>query len=309
MSALGNWATRHAHALLSTLGHLGRHALATTLTVLAIGLALAVPLALNTLVDNVRGVGGDLSESLGVTAYLKPQLPPAAAHAALAAARRVPAVASVRLISAAEGLALLRRQPALADAIGTLADNPLPDVLQVHPGADATSPAQLDSLRSALAALPQVDSVQLDRDWAVRFQALVQVARRLLRLAAVLLAAGVIAVIGNTIRLEIQSRAAEIEVAKLVGGSNGFVRRPFLYAGVLYGLAAAALAWAIVAASRWVLADPVQRLAVAYGSPFVLHGPGVRELGVLLGAGVLLGWLGAAIAAGRQLARIEPRAD
>jgi len=305
---LGNWSARHGHALVSTLGHLGRHGLASALTVLAISLALALPLALNVLVDNVRGVGGDLSGSLGISVYLKEPLPAPAVRAAAAAARRLPGVASVRLISAAQGLALLRAQPGLADAVAGLTDNPLPDVLEVHPAPEAATPAGLAGLRTALAALPQVDSVQLDRDWAVRFDAILALARQLLRLCALLLAAGVIAVIGNTIRLEIQSRAAEIEVTKLLGGSNGFVRRPFLYAGALYGLCAAALAWLIVAAVRLALAGPVQQLAAAYGSHFALQGPGARELGALLLGGTLLGWLGAAVAAGRQLARIEPRA-
>jgi cell division transport system permease protein len=308
MSTLGNWSARHGHALVSTLGHLGRHRLATALTVLALSLALALPLALGVLVDNLRGISVPLTDSLGLSVYLRPQLPDAAVRQAQASARRLPGVANVTLISAAQGLAMLRQQSGLGAALDSLTDNPLPDVLQVRPGADATSPTQLEQLRAALARLPQVDSVQLDRDWATRFHALLGLARQLLRLSGALLAAGVVAVVGNTVRLEIQGRREEIEVTKLVGGSNGFVRRPFLYAGVCYGSLAAAVAWAIVRLARLALAGPVQQLAATYGSDFVLRGPDLRELGVLLAAGALLGWLGAAIAAGRHLARIEPRA-
>jgi len=148
--------------------------------------------------------------------------------------------------------------------------------------------------------------VQLDRDWALRFGAILELLRRTVLITAVLLGSGVVAVVGNTIRLEILNRRAEIEVTKLVGGTNAFVRRPFLYAGVLYGIAAGAIAWGVVALAELSLAPAAAHLAAAYGSHFALRGPDRRELEVLLGGGVGLGWLGAWIAAARQLARIEP---
>jgi cell division transport system permease protein len=134
------------------------------------------------------------------------------------------------------------------------------------------------------------------------------VLRNLLAIAAVLLGAGVLAVIGNTIRLEILNRRAEIEVTKLVGGSNSFVRRPFLYTGVLYGFAGALLALAIVEIAVIVLGRPIANLAQVYGSHFALQGPPLDDVGVLLATGVVLGWMGAWISAARHLRRIEPRA-
>jgi cell division transport system permease protein len=127
-------------------------------------------------------------------------------------------------------------------------------------------------------------------------------------IAAALLGVGVLAAIGNTIRLEIQARRAEIEVTKLVGGSNAFVRRPFLYAGVLYGLGGALLAWAILALVLLILREPVASLARLYGSRFELQGLAPEDVAVLLGAGFVLGWLGAWISAARHLRSIEPRA-
>jgi len=305
---LGNWAARHGHAFISTLGHLSRHALATSLTVIAISLALALPLALGLLVNNVRGLGGTLDESLGLSVYLKPGMSESQARALATQVRAQPGVGSVSLISAAQGLALLRTESGFGAALGSLTDNPLPNVLEVHPAAFAATPQRLEALRARLAALSSVDAVQLDRDWALRFNAILAVAREALLVSAGLIAAGVIAVIGNTIRLEIQGRWAEIEVTKLVGGSNAFVRRPFLYAGVLYGGLAGLLGFGIVLLARIALSDPVAALSAAYGGQFALQGPGPRELGLLVGAGALLGWLGAAVAASRQLARIEPRA-
>jgi len=118
----------------------------------------------------------------------------------------------------------------------------------------------------------------------------------------------VIAVIGNTVRLEILNRRGEIEVTKIVGGSNSFVRRPFLYAGILYGLGGALLAWGIVASAVAMLKAPVATLARAYGSSFALVGPTAQEVGILIAGGLILGWLGAWLSATRHLRSIEPRA-
>jgi cell division transport system permease protein len=153
-----------------------------------------------------------------------------------------------------------------------------------------------------------VDLVQVDSEWVMRFNAILEVLTRLLMVAAALLGVGVLAVIGNTVRLEIAGRRAEIEVTKLVGGSNAFVRRPFLYAGTLYGLGGALLAWGIVALVITLLGAPVARLAQLYGSRYALQGLSMRDVGFLLGGGALLGWLGAWISAARHLRSIEPRA-
>jgi len=302
---LARWVAHHGHALLSTAGHLSRHRMATLLTVLALSLALALPLALQVLLRNLRNASGPLTEAVGLTVYLKRDTDAAHAQALAKSIQARDDVASVRLISAAQGLALLRTNSGLAQALDALGDNPLPAVLEVH--ASGAGAARLSQLRSALAALPEVDNVQLDRDWAVRFDALLALARRAVLTCAALLGLGVIAIIGNTIRLEIQARAPEIEVTRLVGGSNAFVRRPFLYAGVFYGVSAAVIACVLVDAARLALAGAATQLAAAYGSHYVLLGPGLRDVGAALAAGALLGWLGAALAAARQLARIAPR--
>jgi cell division transport system permease protein len=299
---------RHAQALLSSVGHLGRHTLPTLLTVAVMGLALSLPLALDVLVRNVRQATGDFSESIGLTVYFKTDTAaPKVQQLAKTAGERA-GIGGVTLITAAQALDEFRSESGFGAALDALTDNPLPNVLEVRPTAANSSPQQLDALRDYFASWPEVDSVQLDRDWVLRFNALLQLLRQTVLITAVLLGAGVVAVVGNTIRLEIVNRRSEIEVTKLVGGTNAFVRRPFLYAGMLYGIAAGAMAWLIVAVARLSLLDAATRLATAYGSHFELQGPSLRELGFLLLAGVVLGWLGAWIAAARQLARIEPRA-
>ncbi len=308
MSSVSNWAARHGHALVSSLGHMARHGFATVLAVGVMGLALALPLGLEVLERNVRSATGDFSGAVGLSVYLKMQVTEQAARQLAQTLRGHAGVADVRLITAAQALEEFRTQSGFGAAIDALTDNPLPNVLLVRPTPDAAGPSAMEALRDAIAAWPEVDSVQLDREWLQRFDALLELLRRALWISAGLLGVGVILVVGNTIRLEIRSRGAEIEVTQLVGGSRAFVRRPFLYAGALYGLLAGALAFGIVQAARTALAPGAARLAALYGQPWVLAGPSLRELGVLLLAGFALGWAGAAVAAGREIARSAPAA-
>jgi cell division transport system permease protein len=305
-SALATWCARHLHALLSSLGRLTREPFATILTVLVMALALALPLGLDVLVRNARSATGDFSDAVGLSAYLRRDVAADKARQLADSARQRPGVAQVTLVTAAEGLRQFREQSGFAAAIDALGDNPLPHLLAVRPSPDHASTAAVEELRRYLASWPEVEMVQVDSDWVRRFNAILGTLRRTLLVTIVLLGGGVIAVVGNTIRLEILNRRPEIEVTRLVGGSRGFVRRPFLYTGALYGLLAGLLGWIIVALAMRALLAPAVELARAYGSPFLLSGPSLRELGWMLLAGVGLGWIGAWIAAGRQLSRIEP---
>lgn len=303
-----NLGVTHLQSLLGSLGRLARSPLASFLTLLVIALALALPTALRLFVTNAQAATGEFANAIDVSVYLKTDVPLAKAQQLAQAARERRDVAAVTLIPADKGLEEFRTYSGFGDALQALKENPLPHVLHVRPRATNASAAALEALRSYFAAWPEVDSVQVDAEWVMRFNAILEVLRRLLIIAAALLGLGVVAVIGNTIRLEIQGRRAEIEVTKLVGGSNSFVRRPFLYTGVLYGLGGALLAWGIVALIVAVLGDPVATLARLYGSRYALQGPSSQDIGILLGAGAVLGWLGAWVSAARHLSSIEPRA-
>jgi cell division transport system permease protein len=165
----------------------------------------------------------------------------------------------------------------------------------------------VQALSAELRKIDGVDIVQLDTEWVSRFNAILDVIRRGVFLAAVLFALGILVIIGNTIRLDIENRRDEIEVTKLVGGSDAFVRRPFLYNGVWYGLAGGLIAGLIVAIVVAVLSTPVQRIAGLYGSKFELQGVGIVGWAALLAGGALLGWLGSFIVATRELREIEPK--
>jgi cell division transport system permease protein len=299
---------RHLQALLGSLGRLARSPLATFMTLLVIALALALPTALRVFVSNAQTATGNFANAIDLSVYLKTDVPLAKAQQLAQAAQQRREVAAVTLIPADKGLADFRTYSGFGDALTALKENPLPHVLHVQPRPEEGSPAALESLRHYFSAWPEVDLVQIDSEWVMRFNAILDVLRRLLIIAAALLGVGVLAVIGNTIRLEIAGRRAEIEVTKLVGGSNAFVRRPFLYTGVLFGLGGALLAWGIIAVAVAVLDEPVANLAHLYGSRYLLRGPSGEDVGILLGAGAALGWLGAWISAARHLRGIQPRA-
>jgi len=302
------WLTRHLQALLFAAGRLARTPLATGFTVLVIAIALTLPTAFGLLVASVRSATGNFANAVDVTVYFHHGVPLEKARQLAQSARERSGVEKVTLISADEALESFRERSGFGSALDVLDGNPLPHALDVRPTAEATSPAQMEALRRYLAAWPEVEQVQVDTEWIARLDALLDLLRRIALGTAALLGAGVLAIIGNTIRLEIYNRRAEIEVTKLVGGSNAFVRRPFLYTGLLYGLLGALLATVLLMASLYLLGVPVARLAASYGSDFRLLAPSWREVGSLLGIGALLGMIGAWIAAARHLARIEPRA-
>ncbi|MGH8294752.1 MAG: permease-like cell division protein FtsX [Steroidobacteraceae bacterium] len=306
--SLGVFGARHLQALLGSFGRLSRNPLATALTLLVIGLALALPAALGLFVINAQVATGGFGNAVDMSVYLDPDVSLAKAQQLAAAARERPGVAQVTVIPADEGLRQFRKYSGFGAALDALKTNPLPNVLHVVPRRTASSASDLESLRRYFAAWPEVGVVQLDTEWVLRFNAILAVLRRLVLVAAVLLGAGVLAVVGNTIRLEILHRRAEIEVTKLVGGSNGFVRRPFLYTGLLYGVGGAVLASVILEAAVWVLDPSVATLAQLYGGRFALQGPSGHELALLFGGGMMLGWLGAWMSAHRHLRSIEPRA-
>jgi len=306
--SVSSYGTRHVQAGLAALGRLARNPLATALTALVIGLALALPLGLKLFVSNARAATGDFTSAVDLSVYLKSGTALEKAQQLARSARSRPGVASVELIAADAALEEFRQHSGFGAALEALEENPLPHLLHVRPAPGASSPADLESLRRYFAAWPEVEIVQIDSEWVLRFNAMLDVLRRVLVAAAILLGAGVLAVVGNTVRLEIANRRAEIEVTKLVGASNGFVRRPFLYTGALYGIVGALLAWGLIVIGVTLLSEPIARLATLYGSRFSLSGPTRDDVGALVLAGAALGWLGAWLSASRHLRSIDPRA-
>jgi cell division transport system permease protein len=301
------WLERHVQTLVGSLGRLWSHPFATLLTILVIGIALALPACLHVLVQNVRVASGGWSNALDISVYMKPEATLEQAKQAAERARKRRDVEAVTLIEADAALEEFRRGSGFGEALDALKDNPLPHALVVRPAESFRDPAQVGILSAELRAIEGVDIVQLDTAWVSRFNAILDVVRRVVLLAVGLFALGVLVIVGNTIRLDIENRRDEIEVTKLVGGSDAFVRRPFLYNGVWYGLGGGLIAWLIVTVVITVLGEPVQRIAGLYGSRFELQGLGLQGSAILLLGGIALGWLGSFIASTRELRGIEPR--
>jgi cell division transport system permease protein len=300
------WLVRHLQTAIGSLGRLAQHKLATTLTILVIGIALALPACLHLLVTNAQTATGDWNRAVDLTVFLKR---PTSAEEARRTAERIRQrrdVAEAQLILADEALKEFRRDSGFGEAIDALNENPLPHTIVVRPAPTYTKTANLQSLAADVRGLPSVEAVQLDTAWVSRLNAILEAFQRGLLLAAAVLGLGVMVIVGNTIRLDIQNRRDEIEVTKLVGGSDAFVRRPFLYNGFWYGLGGAVTAWVITLVALAVLRDPIGRLAGLYGSNFQLGALGPEASAVLLGSGIALGWLGSYIAATRHLRKIEP---
>lgn len=305
---LAVYGTRHAQAFLGSLGRLLRSPFATLMTTLVIGLALSLPVALKILVTNAGIATGGFAGAIDMSVYFKQDVALEAVQRLARNAGERPEVAQVKIVSADDALKEFREYSGFGSALEALEENPLPHVLHIHPSPLANSPPQLEALKRYFTAWPEVDMVQMDSEWVLRFNAILDLTRRVLAITAAVLGLGVLAIIGNTIRLEILNRRAEIEVTKLVGGTNAFVRRPFLYTGMFYGVIGALLAWLVVTIGVSVLAEPVSTLARLYGSRFVLSGPTNDDVSALLGSGMVLGWLGAWISSARHLRSIEPRA-
>src|SRR5688572_9694363 len=299
---------RHGQALLGSLGRLARQPFATFLTVVVIGIALALPAALWLAVANMRVVTAGLDDTVQLSVYLALPTTAAQAKQAALAIEAKEGVAETVLVSPDEGLAEFRKRSGIGDALEALPENPLPWLVKVRPSPPHDTAAAIEGLAAQLRTIERVDLVEADTAWVRRIHAIEDTMQRLVLLVAAVLAAGVLAVVGNTIRLEINGRRAEIEVTKLVGGSNAFVRRPFLYSGLWQGLAGGIVAVAIIAAGLLALEPFVARLAAAYGSSFALTGLSIGEWPLVVGGGVALGFIGAWLAAAYHLRRIEPRA-
>lgn len=307
MSSPITYLTRHAQALLGALGRLLRRPLGSVLTVLAIAVALALPASLWLLVKNTQLATGDTSEAIEISVYFRPGVALEKAEQLAASARARAEAGTVTVISADAALEEFRTYSGFGAAFDSLQGNPLPHVITVKPKPDYANPRGVESLQKYLRAWPEVDSVQVDGEWVRRLSAILDLLREVLLAFGGLLALGVLVVIGNAIRLEIGARRAEIEVTKLVGGSNAFVRRPFLYEGFFLGLLGGLAATGITALLASALAEPVSRVSALYGGTYALSGLELLEAAALVGLAALLGVLGAWLGAARLLAKIEPR--
>jgi cell division transport system permease protein len=299
-SRVAMWRRQHAWCVRDSLRQLARRPLGSALTIAVMGLALALPLAFYLLLANLQHLATALGDSQSVSVFLKSNVTAEGADQLAATLRARADVAGVTVRTPQQGLGELAAMQGFGDAIKSLPDNPLPFVLLVEPRAGADR-AQVESMVAAVRASPGVDLVQDSGQWRARLDALIALGRRVTLLLAALLGAAAVLVIGNTVRLDLRSRADEIAVQRLIGASAAFVRRPYLYEGAWYGLAAGIVAVLLVLLLEAVLAAPVRDLVASYAGRLHFGGLSWGTLGMALVIAVALGWLGAWIASGRHL--------
>jgi len=301
------WREQHLYGLFSSLGRLAERPWATALTLAVMSLAMALPLLFWLLLDNARQLNGSVEDARTVSAFLKPNLDAATVQALAQRLRERADVVAVQVKSPEQGLAEFRDQSGFADAFKVLHYNPLPAVLTVTPRSDASAVDAALVLVAELGADPAVDLVQYDVQWRQRLNAILALAAHAAAVLAGLLALAALLVVGNTVRLDIQGRRDEITVMQLLGANDGFVRRPFLYTGFWYGAFAAVLALALIGIVEWTLAAPLAQLTASYEHRFDVHGLALSGAAGVLGAGALLGWLGAWLAASRHITLGQPQ--
>ncbi|GAB3681084.1 permease-like cell division protein FtsX [Salinisphaera aquimarina] len=300
------WLGSHARCLIESLGRLHRRWLASLLTALVIGISLALPTGLYVLVNNLDTLSQSWQRAVQASLYLDDDFN---SNDGESLARRIAArddVDGAHFVSADAGLAEFRKASGFGSALDALADNPLPAVVVVTPRPGLPS-AAVGQLLDTLRQQPGVARAELDQAWLSRLYAILSLIERAAWVIGLLLAAAVLFIVGNTIRLDIENRREEIEVMKLLGASDAFIRRPFLYSGFWYGLIGAVLGLLLLAVCFVALADPLTTLTRSYDGALAVHGLGIGGVFTVLGVGIGLGWAGCVLTVNRRLAAIEPK--
>ncbi len=303
---VSTWFLRHVSTSLGSLGRLVRHPFSSLMIVLVIAVTLALPAAMNLVVKNARAISGGWDNALDFSVFLKQELSEDEARTLAGLIEQRADVDGVHFVSAAAALEEFKTQSGFGAALDQLPDNPLPHTLVVRPGAGNTN-ASMVLLQEELANLPETEYVQVDTDWVQRFHAILDIVRQAIAIGAGLLGIAIVVIIGNTIRLDIENRREEIEVTKLIGASNAFVRRPFLWTGFWYGLFGGLMALALVYYGLFLLQGPVARLAGLYQSHIAIASMSLVEAAAIIGIGVFLGLFGSWFTTARHMRRIEPR--
>jgi len=296
---------RHIQVMLFSLGQLWRQPLASTMTIVVIGIALVLPAGLYVLLQNVNNISQQWDDASQVSLFLSKTATDLEAEQLKTALETWPTIKEVHYQSANASLEEFRALSGLSALLDSLPSNPMPAVVIITPKA-SLSEMEINNLVTTLSAQAHVELAQLDMEWLQRLRSISDTAQRGIAILAILLSLSVLLVIGNTIRLAILSRETEIKVIKLVGGTNAFVRRPFLYTGFWYGLLGGVIAWFTLLISLNLLDQPIQQLAQLYNSQFTLTWFALEMLISLPLSGMTLGILGAWLAIGRHLNAIEP---
>lgn len=299
------WLESHKASFIDSIIRLAKHPIGSFFTCLVIAVALSLPMGLSIILKNVNELAGSWQKAAQISLFLQLDVDDEQAQKLQQQIMQMPQVAETKLITKQQALEEFQQQTGLQQALQSLPSNPLPTVLVVTP--KALEKEQIAELQTTFRQYAEVDRVELDMQWLARLMAILKLGERFVFGISVLLIAALLLVIGNTIRLAIENRRAEIEVIKLVGGTDGYIRRPFIYMGALYGLGAGLFAWALLAYGiNWINTYVVQ-LAGLYASDFKLSSVTLEDACSLIIGALLLGWIGAWLAVARHLRELAPQ--
>ncbi len=301
------WLHNHATNLARAARSMAASPLGSLMTISVIAITLALPAGLYGALENAQKQVAGWEGKPQISLYLTTDGAAQDANPLLQQIRALPGVAEVTYISPEQGLKDFQAVSGFREALNVLDENPLPAVIKVRPGVTAENPQASRQLFEQLQTLPGVETAQMDLAWVQRLHSLLELGKRIAWVLSGLLGMAILLVIGNTIRLAILNRRDEIEIIKLIGGSDAFIRRPFLYTGLLQGLLGGILAWLLLIVAIALLAGPAQKLAELYGSGPLLGYPSIVTGVALALIGAVLGWLGSRLAVARHLRDIKPR--
>ena len=306
MISPGVYIARHMQVMLATLGEMIRSPMSNLMTIAVMGIALALPTGLHVILKNVQQVTAQWDGAAQISLFLKPTVTDKQADQLATILRQRQDIKTVTRITRNQALEEFRQNSGFGEALEALEDNPFPAVIVVYPTSQSDNLLTVQTMLASFKQRPEVELAQLDMQWLKRLYAIMDFGRRGIWVLAAMLSLSVLLVVGNTIRLAIQNRREEIEVIKLIGGTDAFIRRPFLYTGFWYGLSGGVLSWLLVNLSILLLGGPVSQLATLYDSNYSLSTLDFLGSLILLGVSILLGLAGSWIAVSRHLHAIEP---
>ncbi len=305
LNKIGAYFLHHMQSLVFSLGKIYKTPTTTIMTVAVIGITLSLPGGFYLFLKNIDAVSGDFRSSSQIALYLDIELGEKKARVLERQVADMPEVAETEFVSKQKSLEKFRQTSGFGKSIDTLSSNPLPHTIIVEPASSADTFA-VKNLLNLLQTLPGVEIAKLDTEWLERLYTILEIAKRSVAIITILFGFAVLLIIGNTIRLDIQNRYQEIIVTKLIGATNAFIRRPFLYGGLWYGLLGGLISWLIVEIGYLAISGPLERLNLLYQADLVLITFTFQDFIILISSSTLLGLTGSWIAVARHLNQIEP---
>ena len=302
-----SWRSHHRLVASQSIRRLIATPVSSMMTILVLAVAITLPAALNIAISNVTQLTGQANDNVQMSLYLQDDISDKKARKITADISRWDSVSSTRYISPQEAKASFNDMEGFAGIIDSLPKNPLPGVIVLTLSEHSLSSEKAINLKKKAMGIKEVASAKIDLEWLQKIHAILGLAQQVAAVLTVLLSIGVMLVVGNTIKLSIDNRREEIIVTKLVGATNAFVRRPFLYMGLWFGIGGALIALALISLCKYALTSALESLSLAYGGEIALSGLGFSNSLVLLLLAALLGWLGAWLAASQHIRALEPR--